>query len=77
MRESLPPFAYLEDGSPEGVQAGRVIGTYLHGALEDPAVCAGIFGCRVPAPPSREATFDRLAEWFDTYARKPEAWLPS
>ena len=34
------PFAVLDDGTPDGLRAGRVIGTYLHGALEDPGVLA-------------------------------------
>ncbi|HUU66420.1 MAG TPA: cobyric acid synthase [Methyloceanibacter sp.] len=33
------PFAYLEDGTPEGAQSadGRVVGTYLHGLFVDDA----------------------------------------
>src|SRR5262249_35224107 len=40
----LPAFATLADGRAEGLVGNRVIGTYLHGLLESPAVCREIFG---------------------------------
>ena len=46
---ALAPFAILDDGRPEGVREGRVIGTYLHGAFENAAVCREIFGVRCAA----------------------------
>ena len=76
-RAALPPFARLEDGALEGVRGERLIGTYLHGAFEDARVCAEVFGCEPPDRLSREATFTRLADWFDRAARNPEAWVPS
>jgi adenosylcobyric acid synthase len=76
-RTALPPFARLEDGTPEGVRGERLIGTYLHGAFEDAQVCGDVFGYVPPEPPSREATFARLADWFDRAACEPDTWLPS
>jgi hypothetical protein len=50
------------------------VGTYLHGALEDPAVCSELFGIPVNAVPKKEQ-YDRLAEWFDRHARYVDDWL--
>jgi adenosylcobyric acid synthase len=60
-RAGLAPFACLEDGTPEGVRDDRVCGTYLHGALESPAVVREWFGLDL-----RAATkdYDRLTDWF-------------
>ena len=41
---SAAPFATLEDGTTDGFRGDRVIGTYLHGALESAEVCAEVFG---------------------------------
>ena len=38
--EGVEPFARLDDGRADGACVGRVIGTYLHGALENAAVCS-------------------------------------
>lgn len=54
VRAAYPPFARLEDGTTEGVAGQGLMGTYLHGALEDarrlhrdlPNRCAGRCGCR-------------------------------
>ncbi len=64
----VPPFALLEDGAAEGVRCGRIFGTYLHGALEDPAVLGEILGVTVPPLPPKTQVYDRLGEWFSTYA---------
>ena len=74
--DSLEPFARLHDGSIDGARAERVVGTYLHGALEDAAVCSELFGVSVAAAPKAEQ-YERLADWFDRYARHPEDWLIS
>jgi adenosylcobyric acid synthase len=63
------PFAYLADGRSEGVWANRVIGTYLHGALEDSSVCSEIFGIAVSPRASAEARYRRLADWFGQHLR--------
>ena len=47
------PFATLSDGSPDGLRRPRVIGTYLHGALESAARLRGDLWCR-PAGGSEE-----------------------
>ena len=49
-RREVAPFAVLDDGSRDGARGARVIGTYLHGAFEDAAVCAEVFG--VPVAPA-------------------------
>jgi adenosylcobyric acid synthase len=73
--QTLPPFARLDDGTPEGVRAERLMGTYLHGALEDPRVCSELFGIVVEPGPSKEAEHAALADWFERYAVAPETWL--
>jgi len=69
----VQPFAVLEDGSADGMRRARVIGTYLHGALENPDVCEHVFGVR-PASDLKRASYDRLADWFETYARHVDRW---
>ncbi len=65
----VAPFAMLDDGRADGACVGRVFGTYLHGAFEDPAVCAEVLG--VPAAPlrSKPQEYDRLADWFSEHVR--------
>lgn len=65
---SLPPFATLADGSQDGVRAGRLTGTYLHGALEDPVVLGQLLGECVPAPAPKERHYEALASWFEQHA---------
>ena len=48
-RRALPPFAICDDGATEGMRGDRVLGTYLHGAFEDAAVCEEVFGVPMPA----------------------------
>jgi adenosylcobyric acid synthase len=72
----LGPFATLEDGSPDGARAGRVMGTYLHGALEHPRVCAELFGIDAPVVASKISEYDRLADWFEENARNLNEFLP-
>ena len=50
-------------------------GTYLHGAFEDAAVCAEVFGVSVAPAASKAAEHDALARWFSASAEQPEAWL--
>lgn len=75
-REPLAPFARLDDGSPEGARLGRVCGTYLHGALESPAVCQELFGVTLPPAPSKTETYAALADWFEASLEQPVDWLP-
>jgi len=58
------PFALLEDGSHDGLRSNQVIGTYLHGALEDPEVLAEL---GMVATPSPLMPYGRLADWFSPY----------
>lgn len=66
---SLTPFAELEDGTEDGVWTRGLIGTYLHGALEHPAVCAELFGVEVPAVAPKASDYLRLAAWFERHGR--------
>lgn len=62
--EAVAPFAHLADGSPEGAQAGRVTGTYLHGIFEHPAVVRQSLGMDLPGIPAKCEMYDRLADWL-------------
>ena len=73
----LPPFARLDDGTPEGVWTNRIVGTYLHGALEDAGVCSHLFGIDVADAVSKVEQYAGLADWFERYADRPEQWLVS
>jgi adenosylcobyric acid synthase len=74
--EPLPPFATLSDGSPDGARGDRVLGTYLHGALEDPSVCAELFGVAPGPARDRAAEHAALADWFSASAERTDEWLP-
>jgi adenosylcobyric acid synthase len=65
----MSPFARLDDGSVDGVRGAGVIGTYLHGALEHPEVCAEVFGIRAPSASSKASQYQQLAAWFEQHAR--------
>jgi adenosylcobyric acid synthase len=67
--ERSTPFARLEDGSGEGIWSDRLIGTYLHGALEHPQVCAELFGIEAPDALPKRDHYHRLGEWFARHAR--------
>lgn len=59
----LPPFAMIGN-HPEGVAASSVVGTYLHGALEDPVVLQSVLGISVANPVPKTIQYERLAAWF-------------
>ena len=63
------PFARLDDGGIDGACGAGVIGTYLHGALEHPEVCAEIFGIGAPSARSKAGQYQRLADWFAAHGR--------
>jgi adenosylcobyric acid synthase len=63
------PFARLEDGRADGACLERVVGTYLHGAFENPHVCAETFGVDVGAV-SKADHYRRLGEWFAAHASR-------
>jgi adenosylcobyric acid synthase len=65
LRGSAQPFATLQDGSSDGIRIENAAGTYLHGALEDPAVLEELLGRPLPSAGERkDASYDRLADWF-------------
>lgn len=63
------PFASIEDGQPDGCRDGNVMGTYLHGALESPAVLKEMLDIEACAI-DKSAMYDKLAEWLEQHARK-------
>jgi adenosylcobyric acid synthase len=67
------PFAVLDDGRADGACVGRVMGTYLHGAFEDPAVCAEVLGLPAAQPRTKQQDYDRLADWFAEHVRHVDA----
>jgi adenosylcobyric acid synthase len=71
------PFAVVNGGR-EGVRQEGVLGTYLHGALENPELLEELLADVAarrgkPAPMirpggSKEAQYERLADWFQAHA---------
>jgi adenosylcobyric acid synthase len=66
----VAPFATLEDGTLDGARSGGVVGTYLHGALEQAEVCAELFGVLPPVSTSKAAHYGRLADWLEQHGRE-------
>jgi len=64
----LAPFARLDEGAVDGVRGAGVLGTYLHGALENPRVCAEILGMVEPSAISKASQYQRMAAWFAGHA---------
>jgi len=62
------PFAYLADGSAEGCRVDGVMGTYLHGAFDEPAVVRELLGLEIGRV-DRDAMYDRLADWLVAHSR--------
>lgn len=75
VRQRFAPFARLDDGAAEGVLAPRLIGTYLHGALEDARLCSALFETDVKADVDQEVGYAALADWFKRHAENPASWL--
>lgn len=63
--DAATPFAFVE-GRPEGIRTNGCIGTYLHGALESPAVLEDLLGIKIAAPVSKLKNYDLLADWFQS-----------
>ena len=63
------PFATLSDGTPEGVRQGEIVGTYLHGALENAAVLSELLGRVIPESTPKQHNYKLLADWFDRHQR--------
>jgi adenosylcobyric acid synthase len=58
------PALYDADGAPIGWQAGPVLGLYLHGLFENPALLRTLFG---QATRPLDAVFEGLADFIDTH----------
>jgi adenosylcobyric acid synthase len=71
--QQLPPFVRFENGDTDGVRTNGVIGTYLHGVFEHPAVCAEIFGVEAAPEPAKTEHYERLADWFARHVRNQSA----
>jgi adenosylcobyric acid synthase len=56
-RELMPGLAWQN-------AAGHVLGVYLHGLFEDPAVLQALFGARVP---TLDTVFERMADFIETH----------
>lgn len=65
-----PCFAYV-DGAPEGIEWNGCVGTYLHGAFEDPTVIEEYLGYRPPEETGKSEVYDCLADWFAESADCP------
>ena len=65
---TVEPFATLEDGTPEGAKHQRVVGTYLHGALESAPLLAELLGFAPAAGTARQDYYDALADWLEVHA---------
>jgi adenosylcobyric acid synthase len=68
-RDDVTPFAWLDDGTADGVRYPGVIGTYLHGALENASVCAELFGIDAPSTTSKASRYQRMGQWFAEHVR--------
>ncbi len=66
------PFATFADGSLEGVRQGKIVGTYLHGALENAAVLSELLGREIPESTPKQHNYNLLADWFDRHQRNFE-----
>ncbi len=60
------PLFTLDNGAGEGMRQGQVLGTYLHGAFEHPAVLSELAGVDARPALTESASFERLADWFAT-----------
>jgi adenosylcobyric acid synthase len=56
-RELMPGLAWQNE-------AGNVLGVYLHGLFEDPAVLQALFGAQVP---TLESVFERMADYIEQH----------
>lgn len=64
LHPAMAPVPALIDGLAWQNAAGNVLGVYLHGLFEDPAVLRALFGARAPDLP---ATFERMADFVDEH----------
>jgi adenosylcobyric acid synthase len=69
VEEPFEPFARFDDGTTDGACVPGVVGTYLHGALENPDVCAELFAVPAPVLAPKSEHYARLADWFERHGR--------
>ncbi len=70
MTGTFEPFARVDERTSDGACLPGVIGTYLHGALEHPDVCAEVFGVPAPAVAPKSEHHARLADWLERHGRE-------
>jgi len=70
--EEAKPFAKLDDGRVDGIWSGLIIGTYLHGAFENPRVLEEILDKPMSGDTgdTRSTHYDRLADWFAAHVNR-------
>ena len=67
-RELRDPFAIVEGGHADGIRTPKVVGTYLHGALESGPVLEELLETvLLDVGETKDSQYDRLADWFGTY----------
>ena len=67
-KDSREPFAIVDGSHADGFRTSRVVGTYLHGALENKAVLQELLETALPdVGETKDSQYDRLAEWFGTH----------
>ena len=66
---SAQPFARFQDGTADGACLPGAIGTYLHGALENPDVCVELFGVPIASLAPKRDHYERLADWLEQHGR--------
>ena len=54
----------MDDGLAWQDASGQVLGLYLHGLFEDPAVLQALFGAQAP---TLDSVFDGLADFIDRH----------
>ena len=66
------PFAITDGGHADGIRTPRVMGTYLHGALENKTVLEEVIGRALPAIAGemKDSQYDRLADWFGEHVNE-------
>jgi adenosylcobyric acid synthase len=65
----VAPFATLNNGGLDGACVDRVVGTYLHGALESAGVCSELFGVPMERTTPKHEQYERLGAWFARHGR--------
>jgi len=64
----VTPLFTRDDGTGEGMRSGQILGTYLHGAFEHPAVLSELAAINARPALTEAVSFERLADWFSTHS---------